>query len=1455
MPNFLSSALAPLGNLLRNSTMAKVVLVIVLLLLVLVVILPLLRKLKRKNLKEKETREIMRDLLTWRHLAQLVKGGEEHNKAKQVLSDKIVRINELLKTGFALAATRGHGLYSIPWYILLGEPHSGKSTLLAESELDMLPSAEEGPPASGGDEKDSLPVRIWLGSKMAVCDVGGSVFFDRWLNGSSAEWNYIVRQLCRYRRRKPLNGIIITIPADALLADDGALTNKKAILMANELGNLLRTSGMNLPCYVVVTKLDMVNGFREYAAGIGGELRYQALGFENDDRTYNSEKFDSFWEGLLDRLRSGGKQSMGARELFTGIGAEANRMEIAGKIYAFPENFARLRTNLHPYLSALFGEDSFHGTENTVFEGVYFTSATDSALSFSPSIAALAGKKSDDLVITGERRARPQAWFVRDALYRRIFTPSPNAVFTRNVQFRRHIPHYLLCALMAVLGAFWLFAARFSSGELNASLAQTSAWYDWLDPLLKKKTPFDAPVIRHDGFDRSVLDTSPLPGENTSSRTQFLYNAIAYRNMKITAPWGFKTAELFTLGFDPDMGRRDRIFIANQLHAAMVRMPVIEMTGQKFIEEENMPVTLDKDLRAVIHSFSLLDNIKAAELNRLFASNNFTLDLMLRYLVPDIGSDTLSLLTDFMPGYERMNSFTADMNYLYSKDYFRAEEASLNIILSSWSRFTVYPDSLYGKLRTLAGISEDIITTTAEIDNALLHINEVVLFPDMRDAVYQWKALIKHRQDLINRGRLIFNDIRSQMAKVNIPVAAIPSKRPADAFGDNLINTLLFNDLVLDYAVRDYIVLFNDDMAFVKQKTGEGNPDRLGLIISLQTDFESRLKRQIIDLRSRAALLRTNELLTAKVEDKPDAASLFSVTESILNLASAIEIPDSGKLKTAQFNADWQQGQSAIKTATDNYDAYVKTYQDNEKLKAMINSGRVMLRAEAYLNRYIVFNTALAFLSTNSQNIAATVEAASPDADVFSFSGGGIQTALGGLRFNRSYDPRVVKEITGNIAAFASLFAAKDDAAALPLFLRNIDPHIYEPEPFVEYLSGYIAYWGKYPDTAYVPASGWGEYKNRVTAYKSWQINAVLHSLYAKSVAILSDIPAAVLNENSGKIKNDFTASLNDRMNFLVSAFLGAEEDRMLASWSSLSADAEEAFKVLRDSSDDELNENYLPVYSDKNGLSIGWWNDFTLDGFNVLSRIFSQIRLAEFAEKSDGFNAWPLCTDASPANALTVEEINRIARLLGDMGAGIKSDTGANDPVGSALHPILFSGAIAQEWARTVYSFASSVADTQNPLVWTLSQPSTDIQTQLNKSGILATNRFRYVELSSSKKSPQRYNTYMNEALDLLQGAADDGDLTMGFFRASVDTEPAALLRFNNPWAIFNLYFINNRVSDSAGKNYIPLSLQDSAGQYGYFVQLSFNREIAPFELWYNGGTWPVLRVQNGKVQGSRRN
>ncbi|MDR2783388.1 MAG: hypothetical protein LBB48_06045 [Treponema sp.] len=161
-------------NYVKTTTMGKIILLIVVLVLFLIIVLPLIRRLKRRRIKEKETREIMKDLLTWRHLAQLVKGGGGHQKAKQELSDKILKINALLKQGFNKVIRKRRDLYANPWFVLVGEPRSGKSSLLEASDLELEPSAVERDATDDG--KNSLPVRIWSGTKVAVCDISGKVF-------------------------------------------------------------------------------------------------------------------------------------------------------------------------------------------------------------------------------------------------------------------------------------------------------------------------------------------------------------------------------------------------------------------------------------------------------------------------------------------------------------------------------------------------------------------------------------------------------------------------------------------------------------------------------------------------------------------------------------------------------------------------------------------------------------------------------------------------------------------------------------------------------------------------------------------------------------------------------------------------------------------------------------------------------------------------------------------------------------------------------------------------------------------------------------------------------------------------------------------------------------------------------------------------------------------------------
>jgi hypothetical protein len=1430
-------------DLVKTSALAKVILVLVLIAIVVLALMPLLRKRKRKKLKEKETRNIMADLMVWRHVAQLAQGGDDHGKAKELLSDNIIKINELLKQGFDLAALHGRGLYGVPWYMLLGEPQAGKSALLQNSGLEMVASAAE--------TAGSLPVRMWLGGKAVVCDVSGKVFFDRWLEGSSAEWTHIVKSICR-NYRKPLAGAILAIPADALLADTGELTHKKAALMANELAHLLHSGGMCLPCYVVITKLDMVNGFREYAAGFSGELRHQILGFENDGKVYEPEQFRAFWDNLLKRLRAG-RMKTSAWAAAEKLPPLANRMDIAGKIYLFPENFAALYGNLHIYLETLFG-DTFHGTKDAVFDGLFFTSAADSGVSFSPEIARLAGKAADELALASSvLPANPpasQSYFIRDTLQQYIFNPSPYAAFTRKETFRRYVPQYLACAAMLVIGVIWLAAALFGTGRLKETLKEPAAYYKSIAAVFRANMPANSPLIKRN-LDRTwELDGDSAAGKTATSRAQFYYNALVSRDARLIPPAGYLLSGLLVFS-ERNMGRGDRVFITNQLYDAMIRMPLIKNVGYRLIDDAAAAAAkkrqnpdkaiLDRELKTAIQSFIQMDKLSGADFQQLFLSGQFNTDAMLRYLLPELSNDSVSLMNSFVPRYDKRAAFAADAAYVYSAEFLLAKQAALNIIIAAWQQSSVYPDSLYGKIKELSAVSQGIVANYGRLNAALQQVNTLTSIQEVEAAVTEWKRLMQTQTELIARGRRVFGEVKNLMADTGLPLAgALASADLPDPFAANLINDYLFNDIVIDYAVKEYTALFQNDMAFIRREGALGG--NLNAVAVLEREFPGILNLELTNLRFDARNLKKNELLSTKMGKEADDPALFMVTEKILNLATAVDIPDPAKIETPSA----MNGQYEILAAVDDYQNYVKPFAENEKVSALIGNARNMLLAQAYLNRHVVFNADYPFLSKSDDEIAGEVAARSKDGEVFSFSGRAIQSALGGVIFDRGYAPGVVKAITGEMAAFSGLFGQMG-IKELPPFLQN--QNLFQTGAFSAYLGKYIGYWRDYPEGIYAPVTTWWEYKERVAQNKPYQINSVLQSIYSECIGLLNGIDDAALSDVLKQDRDDAAKSLGDRVK-LLSAFLSADADRMLSAWDRLPPDADAAFRQLQALPIEEVKSFYMTVYSETRNLSIGWWNDFIMNGITILSDNFRTLRLAAFAKKAGEWKAFPLC--AGSGQDLPVSALPEMAALLKDLLAIRPGIPGIISPASGGEVPsgAVFKGEAARTWAQTLYRFAAAASDAKQPLLWTLSQPPIDDLAALPVKGrLLAVNRFRYVEVAGPEGAPRRFSTYMNETLPLTQGNPWDKGFSLKFFKTSADAAPAAEVRFDNPWSIFSLYLSKDAVAGGDGRRYIPVFLSDDAGQYVYFVEIGFNADIPPSEQWYSTATWPNLRVSGNAI------
>jgi hypothetical protein len=1457
-----------LFTLIRTDTNAKIIFIVVLLLLFLIIGLPLIQKLRRRRIKEKETRNIVKDLMVWRHVAQLAKGGEEQNKAKNLLSDRIEEINFLLNQGFALPARYKRKPYDIPWYILLGEPRSGKSSFLSNSELELIPSAKEENPASS-DGKDSLPVRMWMGAKSVVCDISGHVFFDRWLNGSSAEWNYIIQQLYRKRRKRPLDGIILTIPADALLADDDALSQKKAILMATELSQLFYTLGMYLPCQVVVTKLDMVDGFREYIMTVPEEMRHQILGFCNNTRLYSTDRFKIFWDALLQRLRIGCKKSMISRELTQRLSGLSSRMDVTGKIYLFPENFATLYKNLDVYLNTLFSENNFHGSRNMIFEGIFFTSSTDMGVSLSQGLAAMAEKRVDEFLLAEEKPAVLRSYFTRDLLNKVIFTPSPNAVLTPQEEARHYIPVYALSAVLFLTGAFWLGTGVLGPGSLRVELAPEVEYYRGLDESFRNSVPQRNPLIIRNSQGSYQVDMGPVQGIGVSlSKIQYFYQIFSYREQKLIAPWGFKLASLFFFGPNPNMGYGKRAFIHNQAVGIMVRTPAIRNVGAKLLEQQNNPVVLDRVLRNAIHSFLLFYQLDDVNYARVVAHKEFSITDMIGYLIPDVPLDTLVLLDTFIPHYDRNNTFTLDVPYLDSQDYIRSCSAAMNIMLSTWERLVTYPNSAYGKIKSIVLISRQIDANYSRINQIAAEIYRVESIDELRRLVTEWKTLTLSQTEFIDSGQALFDEIfqvRALAAMIrsfslagslagSLSGGSIEEGlRPIDIFSDNHIHDYLFQAGVIAFARTEYTDLFNGDMNYLEDLVGLAsysnvNLTVLGRVNKLRMDFPSIFSRDLESLRGIVQGLSDSDFMSRKISDDPkETQSFFPVAAQIVKLASASSLIDPASLRKPEFIQNWQRLQSLIQSLSNAYENYVKPFSENDRLASLIQGQRDMMQALATMNRYVVLESGMEIFSSTEPQIAAFIRSNAGDENIFTFSNRALGVLLGDLVYDKSYDPTVVKGLVTDMVYFAQLIAQYPNPR-----MRQSFGYFHEFEAFKSYLDHYIDYWGNFPELAYPPLTDWEAYRARIRNYQSYQINSVLQTLYAAGKDILSQIDETVLDEGSIKRKNDYIASMNDKIT-LLSMFFNDNTNRMLSAWSRLPADPETAFKTLQQEEAQTLKDIYMTAYSDVSELAVGWWNDFTVNGFTILQNTYYSKRLEEFSRSLPVFKSWPFSADAPAEGAITTQEMADIAWLLGEMGADAAPADAKDPQVILDMRRNLFRGNIAKTWAKTLCGFASLAADRRRPLAWTLNQPPIELQSKLSIPGrIPAVNRFRYIEVSSGRTS-RRFTTYEKTQTPLAQGNADDQEIRFRFYVMSGDVAPAFEYTLNLPWAAFSLYLQKDGVLDDQGKRYVPIYLSDQTGEYVYFVSMDFNVELSPVEDWYENANWPDITVSDGMVDALR--
>ncbi|HBA6046424.1 TPA: type VI secretion system membrane subunit TssM [Escherichia coli] len=251
-------------------------------------------------------------------------------------------------------------LWQLPWYMVIGPVGSGKTTLLREGFPSDIIYAPEG--ARGAEQRLYLTPHV--GKQAVIFDIDGTLcapadadILHRRL------WEHALGWLKEKRARQPLNGIILTLDLPDLLTADKRRREHLLQTLRSRLQDIRQHLHCQLPVYVVLTRLDLLQGFAALFQSLNRQDRDAILGVtftrrahENDDwRT----ELNAFWQTWVDRM------NLALPDLMV------TQTHTRASLFSFSRQMQGSREPLVSLLEGLLDGENM----NVMLRGVYLTSS------------------------------------------------------------------------------------------------------------------------------------------------------------------------------------------------------------------------------------------------------------------------------------------------------------------------------------------------------------------------------------------------------------------------------------------------------------------------------------------------------------------------------------------------------------------------------------------------------------------------------------------------------------------------------------------------------------------------------------------------------------------------------------------------------------------------------------------------------------------------------------------------------------------------------------------------------------------------------------------------------------------------------------------------------------------------------------------------------------------------
>jgi type VI secretion system protein ImpL len=375
----------------------------------------------------------------------------------------------------------GNPLYVLPWYLIIGESASGKTTAIKSARLSS-PFAELSRTSgiSGTRNCD-----WWFFEQAIILDTAGRYAIPVDEGRDKDEWQKFLSLLIRFRKKEPINGLVVTVAADKVIAPNMEVLEEDGRNIRKRIDELMLVLGAKFPVYLLVTKCDLIKGMTQFCDNLSEKNLDQPMGFLNQEMSRDVMAFhEQAVSAIGDRLRD-------LRLLiFQRAGSK-----IDPELLLFPEEFERIKPGLDTFIKAAFQENPYQ--ETPVLRGIFYSSGRQEGSPYSHFMNSL-GLIDEKEILPGTNKGL----FLKD-FFSKIL-PKDRGLFTptqRSMQWNRLTRNLGLTSWMAI--AIALCGLLSFSFVKNLSILKDAATDFTPPPVLQGEIFTD--LVTMDHFRQAIL--------------------------------------------------------------------------------------------------------------------------------------------------------------------------------------------------------------------------------------------------------------------------------------------------------------------------------------------------------------------------------------------------------------------------------------------------------------------------------------------------------------------------------------------------------------------------------------------------------------------------------------------------------------------------------------------------------------------------------------------------------------------------------------------------------------------------------------------------------------------------------------------------------------------------------------------------------------------------------------